>query len=111
MQWLARVLPMGPDGSVVFGAAGLGPVPGLPVFALAFGTPFVLSAPCVGVACIGATHYEGALSCEYGLNGQKQNLTSRRATRCPTPNFKRFLCRLTLSLPRSARGSTKASPH
>src|SRR5262249_56416960 len=90
MQWLARVLPMGPDGSVVFGAAGLGPVPGLPVFALAFGTPFVLSAPCVGVACIGATHYEGALSCEYGLNGQKQNLTSRGATRFPTPNFNDF---------------------
>jgi len=90
MQWLARVLPMGPDGSIVFGAAGLGPVPGLPVFALAFGTPFVLSAPCVGVACIGATHHEGALSCEYGLNGQKQNLTSRGATRCPTPNFNDF---------------------
>src|SRR5215831_18070263 len=39
MQWLGRAVPMGPHGSIGFGAVGLGPVLGHPVFALVFGTP------------------------------------------------------------------------
>jgi hypothetical protein len=45
MQWLARALPMGPDGSISFGVAEHGQVPGPPVFALAFGAPFATDAP------------------------------------------------------------------
>ena len=37
MQWLARAVPMGPDGSIGFGVAEHGLVPGLPVSARAFG--------------------------------------------------------------------------
>ena len=37
MQWLARAVPMGPDGSIGFGVAEHGPVPGPPVSAQAFG--------------------------------------------------------------------------
>jgi hypothetical protein len=44
MQWLAHASPMEPDGSVGFGAAGCGPVPGPPVSARAFGAPFAPNA-------------------------------------------------------------------
>jgi hypothetical protein len=37
MQWLARAVPMGPDGSIGFGVAEHGPVPGPPVSARVFG--------------------------------------------------------------------------
>jgi hypothetical protein len=45
MQWLARAVHMGPDGSIGFGVAEHGPVPGPPVSALAFGAPFAPDAP------------------------------------------------------------------
>ena len=50
MQWLARAVPMGPDGSIGFGVAEHGPVPDPPVSARAFGAPFAPS-----------THWGGGL--------------------------------------------------
>jgi SUZ-C motif len=48
MRWLARAAPRGPDGSIGFGVAERGPVPGPPVFALAFG-PQVVPTDCTGL--------------------------------------------------------------
>jgi hypothetical protein len=48
MQWLARAMPTGLDGSIGFGAAGLGPVRGRPVSALVFGMPLASKETGVG---------------------------------------------------------------